>query len=193
MYLNVAANAGNGPAWIVQNMPIFADLTNQGGDFDIALLGVPTGTPLTTLNFVATVSAEIQIGMPIGTMTTATVESVDYHPAGDAKLGQPALPDDVGSPAGIMISTAVSNLIEHEGVPGVQEGTNQCLAGATARSIAWLNARYNLGSTKTAQEIYQDMEALNNRTATYGDFLRPKRPTWPPWPPLPGARPRRRS
>jgi fibronectin type 3 domain-containing protein len=174
MYLNVAAHAGNGTAWIVKNMPIFADLTNQGGDFDIALLGVLAGTPLTTLDYVATVSTEIQIGMPIGEMTTATVESVDYSPAGDAKLNQPALPDDVGSPAGIMISTAVSNLIEHEGVPGIQEGTNQCLAGATAQSIAWLNARYNLGSTKTPQQIYQDMEVLNNSTATYGDFLKAK-------------------
>ncbi|MCL4205693.1 MAG: VCBS repeat-containing protein, partial [Pirellulaceae bacterium] len=174
MYLNVAANAGNETVWIVKNMPIFADLTNQGGDFDIALLGVPAGTQLTTLDFVATVSAKLQTDMPTGAMTTATVESVNHHPAGDAKLNQPALPDDVGSPAGIMISTAISNLIEHEGVPGVQEGTNQCLAGATARSIAWLNARYNLGSTKTPQQIYQDMEALNNSTATYGDFLKQK-------------------
>jgi len=169
LYLNVAADAGGDTAWIVQNMPIFADLTNEGGDFDISLLGVQPGTQLTTLNYIATVDNGIRTTMPTGTMTTATVAALDYYPGSDATLGLPALPADVGRPAGIIINTLVSNVIEHEGVPGVQEGVNQCLAGATARSIAWLNARYNLGSPKSAQEIYEDTKGLN--TGSYEQRL----------------------
>ncbi|HPM81747.1 MAG TPA: PKD domain-containing protein [Candidatus Anammoximicrobium sp.] len=173
MYLNVAAQTGQGsPVWIVQNMPIFADLTNEGGDFDISLLGLQEGAQLATLDYIATVDDHILTTMPTGTMTTAPVTALDYHPGGDLKLDQPAVTASVvGTPAGIMIGQLISSLIEHEGVPGVQEGDSQCLAGATARSIAWLNARYNLGSTKTPQQIYDDMQALNNSTATYAEFL----------------------
>jgi len=115
------------------------------------------------------VDSGIRTTMPTGTMTTATVAALDYYPGSDAALDLPGLPADVGRPAGIIINTLVSNVIEHEGVPGVQEGVNQCLAGATARSIAWLNARYNLGSLKSAQQIYEDTKALN--TGTYTERL----------------------
>ena len=169
VYLNVAAAAGGDAAWIVQNMPIFADLTNAGADFDISLLGVPSGTALASLEFVFTVDNSIRTTMPSGTMTTATVAALEYHPCGDAELGQPSVPADVGRPAGIRIDTEITNEIQHPGVPGVQEGVNQCLAGATARSIAWLNTRYNLGSPKSAQEIYEDTKALN--TGTYAERL----------------------
>jgi PKD repeat protein/fibronectin type 3 domain-containing protein len=169
VYLNVAAKADGDTVWIVQNMPIFADLTNAGADFDISLLDVQPGMALAALDFVFTVDNSIRTTMPFGTMTTATVAAFEYHPCGDAELGQPSVPTDVGRPAGIRIDTEITDEIQHPGVPGVQEGVNQCLAGATARSIAWLNTRYNLGSPKSAQQIYDDIKALN--TGSYADRL----------------------
>ncbi len=69
-----------------------------------------------------------------------------------------------GAPAGIMLNSKVEGLPfapkTPRSIPPVQEGRKQCLPGAFARSISWLNSEHKLGLDKSAQEIYEDLERL---------------------------------
>lgn len=60
----------------------------------------------------------------------------------------------------ISVRAAVNDTIHHPGVPGVEEDSAQCLPGAFARSIAWLNSQNNLGSNLTPKQIYDSLRKL---------------------------------
>lgn len=47
--------------------------------------------------------------------------------------------------------------IQHKGVPKVEEDSLGCVQGSFARSIAWLNSEYKLGSALKPQEIYDSL------------------------------------
>jgi hypothetical protein len=159
-YLNVTADAGSGEAWIVQNLPIFPDTIGnasprQGVDFDITLLGLSSGTDLTSLDFVYTVDGGIRLTAPSGPMSAESVADIERRSFG-SQLASPPLPVDVGAPAGVQIQDAVKNVIQHKDVPGVQELTGHCLYGAFARSIAWLLGKK---TDADAQKIYDEIVA----------------------------------
>lgn len=73
--------------------------------------------------------------------------------------------------------------IQHKGVPKVEEDSLGCVQGSFARSIAWLNSEYKLGSALKPQEIYDSLvnrfkgcESTDNvdscKVARKSDFLK---------------------
>lgn len=170
-FLNVTADAGHGPVWIVQNLPLDGNYTHQSVDFDIAQLGLASGTNLASLDFTSSVDSTLRASMPSGTMTSATVtHQVEIPATGLGKTGGP--PPPPGSPTGVKVQGKVdetNSTPARPDVPSVQEDKNQCVPGAFARSISWLNVAHGLGLTKkvngktvprTAQEIYQALVNL---------------------------------
>jgi hypothetical protein len=185
-FLNVTADAGLGPAWIVENMPLPPDAVRgtrsgrYGADFDITQLGLPAGTDLTSLGFDYTVTRNPSLTPPAGVLTGVPVQTVVRNSFGSRLPGDP-LPADMGVPYGIHTGFAAKawsgwpRFIHHDGVPGVQEGTDMCLPGSLARSIKWLDSKYKLNMGKTAQQIYQDLAAFDNPTRlSYEDFMAKK-------------------
>lgn len=138
-YLNVVADAGNGPAWIIQNMPIFGDLTSEAAYFDSTQLGLSEGTPLTSLKYVSSVDAAPQTTAPSGTMTAVPVAAIPEMISTDGSSGKDP-PGGVGKPSPFRVpgNAPVTNLIEYNDVPGVNEDQGMCMPGAFARSLIYL-------------------------------------------------------
>jgi hypothetical protein len=160
-YLNVIGDAGFGSSWIIQNMPIFPTVfgepTRQSVDFDIVDLGVVAGVQLTSMQAMIDVGFAPLAMAPIGAAATVSVSTLEQRATG-GKLD--AFPTDVGRPAGHKASGEATKVIQHKGVPDVQEGINQCLPGSLARSISWLDKEHSLSSGKTAQQIFDDLVGL---------------------------------
>lgn len=164
-YLNmVAKDAAGKNVWVVKNYPIFSQLDNYsaGGrqlELDFKNLGYRPGDKVASLKMVTSLSLTLAAIAPTGTFASIAVvpgifsnESVGYY-------------NEATSFAGFMGMVAPADVkIHNDGFPSVQEGKDRCTRGAFARSIAWLNTKYGLGCTLTAQEIYQKMLALNTGT-----------------------------
>ena len=177
-YLNIVGDAGSGSAWIVQNMPIFPTSvgapSRQAVEFSIADLGLAAGTRLAGMNAFFSLDSAPRSTAPAGVGAAFAVASVAEQTTG-SPLGGPL--GDVGAPAGHKARAESTKVIQHKGVPAVEELKNQCLPGSLARSIGWLNTEYKLGSPKTAQEIFKDLLALKigadfaSATNGYEDML----------------------
>ncbi len=174
-YLNVVGDAGTGSSWIIKNYPllptVFGSPIRQSIEFNIVDLGLTSGTPLSSMGVVYSIDSAPRILQPAGAALGFGVTGIDYRATGGLLQNFVA---DVGEPAGHKAAGAATKVIQHKDVPDVQEGTDQCLPGSLARSIGWLNSEYNLGSTKTAQQIFDDLKALK----IGAEFFDPKKNTY---------------
>ncbi len=175
-YLNVVADdPGNSApeAWIIQNMPIlaasFGEDSSQEVDFDFQDLGDAPGTLVSSLLVRYSVTSTPLSSPPSGSMSTFTVSAVTVQTS-NTKAGN-AFFTAIARPAGQKAAGAETNVIQHKNVKSVQEGLGQCLAGSFARSIKWLWDGEAIYSTKTTQDIFNDLIALkvSSPTTSYAD------------------------
>jgi MYXO-CTERM domain-containing protein len=164
LYMNVVGDAGYGPAWITQNFPIFPATVGEPAGltvyFDLQDLGLSSGVDLSSMN------ARIQVDLaplsvaPSGPLSNApvadAVRSATGHGAGLPPVLLP--PSGHKAPPG-----APQEKDQHRYMPRVQENINNCITGAYARSIKWLDQEYDLAGldpNKTAQQVYADLNNL---------------------------------
>lgn len=163
-YLNLVGTYGANSAWMVRNFPLFDAVVTPGtvrfaADLDLADVGISDGTALSSMDYRFTVTTAPLSVAPGGTDSTASVTPVTYGlrritaPGGEGK-------PDAPSPHKPSVPAPATDVVEHKGVPRVMEDDSECMPGAFARSIGWLNSAYNLNYPKTAQEIYSDLKAL---------------------------------
>ena len=166
-FLNVFASSAEGTgAWVIQNLPLFAEkgparpsVTGRAF-FDLSELGIAEGQPLVSLCYAATVDTALRLAPPGPASTCVAVESLDYEPGDSPNFALPG-PLEPGAPFPMKFSDEPNKLGGKRKEPfnEVQEGHKQCMAGAIARSLDWLNRERKLGSEKTAQEFYTDLVA----------------------------------
>lgn len=169
-YLNLSiGNSLSGAAhWAIQNAPLFfVDNGNSGTrsemiEVDLSVLGMPTGTDITSL-FAGFDLSTAPIGSAPSLTGMGTLEDFDWK-AWDQpdELGPGTSFTDPGDAKGIKGGAAAAAKPKKRREMGeVQEADNHCFAGATARSIEWLDREHNFGIGKTAQQIYDDLVGLN--------------------------------
>ncbi len=188
-YLNIFGDIGNGPVLLAENFPLFPPLPpdplhilppplGQGLDVDLGLLTPPepqlSGMEL-HLQFITRPGApppEFLFDDPI----PIPVEPLFREASGSKFPDAIPIGTDVGAPAGVNAKDTPRNLIRHQGVPGVQEEKDHCLAGSFARSISWLNTTYGLGVDKTVDQIYEDLKGVgvSSATSTYEEDVAAK-------------------
>ena len=187
-FLNVFGDIGNGPAWLVQNFPIFPDplpllpipdplLPPQGLDLDLTKMLLPPATPLAGLELMLQTTQLPMPAPPPFFGTPVPVQPQFRFAHGSEHPGFLPQPIDVASPSGVEMVDFPECWIQHKQMPAVQEEDSGCLAGAFARSISWLDKTYDLGSGLTAQEIYDDLRALGvgpGDTTNYVDDVETK-------------------
>ncbi|MDO8586334.1 MAG: hypothetical protein Q7T82_04780 [Armatimonadota bacterium] len=177
-YVNVVAAASGGQSsWAVQNLPVFATGSGSTGlqsvDINLQDLGVSSGTRLSLLDALITVDSSPLDIAPTGSLWSTMMNTLGRRANSDGELG--ILDTNVGAPAGHKALGAVSQEVTHKDVPGVQEDDRQCLPGSFARSIKWLDNKYNLpgiAPEKTAQDVYNDL--LPKMTGTYANRVNEK-------------------
>lgn len=165
-YLNMgakAAGSGSPYSWMVQNLPVFPSSVigdvNQTVYLDLEdLPGFVAGSFVGNLDLALSLDPTPQAGL-IGSIFVNNVTPLSLvRQAQEGKLG--VLPGYVGKPQGHKAPGAAAvatDVIQHQNVPGVQEGNNQCLAGSFARSLKWLDNRYDLPglpNATTAQQVF---------------------------------------
>jgi hypothetical protein len=164
-FLNVVAQApGGNEAWVIENLPIFEDVSGEHKPVretayvNLAQLGLQPGADLTSICYTASLTSELLETQPTGELSCIDVSDVEYV-AGDAESFALAGPLDPGAPEPISFQQKPTKLgtNKKQSFNPVQEGEKQCMAGALARSLDWLNREYSLGSKKKAQEIYKDL------------------------------------
>jgi len=161
-YMNVVADAGYGPAWILQNYPIFPQsyhLPNeQAIFFDIGDLGYHQGMDLQGLYAIISFERNPLQTPPQGQYNTYPV----FSSVRDAWGHTTDPPQPVETPPGHIVNLPVDIKIKHLNTTAltVQEAPNNCITGAYARSIKWLDNVYDLPGLppgKTAQDVYDDL------------------------------------
>ena len=165
-YLNVVGKLGSITPWLVQNLPLFPQTTVSGTlglsvDIDLGDFGLTEGTPLGSFEFAYALTASPLGSAPsLPSFVPATAETLNYRAL--TEDGETVHRGPFGRPAGIKAagsdSTVKQGEVIHRGVPRVVEDRNQCMPGAFARSLAWLNQEHKLGYQKGAQDIYKDLK-----------------------------------
>ena len=163
-YMNVVAGVEYCPAWIIQNYPIFPaeyDVPNeQVIYFNIEDIGLSEGMSLSWINAVITYDLSPQETEPFGEPYIYDVTTSIR----DAWGHSPSEIEPVGTPKGHKAKGEVikENATKHTDIPSVQECHNNCITGAYARSIKWLdneNNLENLPAGTSAQDIYDILNA----------------------------------
>ncbi len=164
-FLNVVARApGGNEAWVIENLPIFEDVSGEHKPVretayvNLAQLGLQPGDDLTSICYTATLTLDLLETPPTGELRCIDVPALEFV-AGDVESFALAGPFDPGAPEPISFQEKPTKLgtNKKQNFNSVQEGENQCMAGALARSLDWLNREYTLGSKKKAQKIYADL------------------------------------
>ncbi|MGQ9808853.1 MAG: hypothetical protein ACUVS8_10105, partial [Armatimonadota bacterium] len=164
-YLNVVGQYGSNTPWLVQNLPLFPQTTVSGTlglcvDIDLTDFGLTEGMALGSFDFGYQLTTSPLDTAPIVSFSNVSVSSLTYRAPTDDGVNVFRGPFD--SPGGFKALGAESivkdEAVIHEGVPRVVEDKKQCLPGAFARSLGWLNDKYRLGYGKDAQEIYQELK-----------------------------------
>lgn len=138
-YFNLAVN-GN---WVVQEMPVLSVFGDGQPNtlryyFD---LGVPRGTPVSSVNYAYTVT-DLPLGaMPAGT-TPGSVLNDDY----EFYNGLIANPISGVLPAARnLIGGLIDSLVRvYVGFPHLEQGKNECTPTALLQSLTWLKEKKNL-------------------------------------------------
>jgi hypothetical protein len=163
--LNVVAQASGGnEAWVIENLPIFADVSGEHKPVretayvNLAQLGLQPGADLTSICYTASLTLDLLATQPTGEPRCIDVSDVEYVAGDDESFALPG-PFDPGAPEPISFQQKPTKLGTNrkQNFNSVQEGEKQCMAGALARSLDWLNREYTLGSKKKAQQIYADL------------------------------------
>jgi hypothetical protein len=164
-FLNVVAQApGGNEAWVIENLPIFEDVSgehkpvSETAYVNLAQLGLQPGADLTSICYTASLTLDLLETQPTGELRCLDVSALEYV-AGDDESFALAGPFDPGAPEPISFQQKPTKLgtNKKQTFNSVQEGDKQCMAGALARSLDWLNREYMLGSKKKAQKIYADL------------------------------------
>lgn len=166
-YLNVgiAPSESDPPVWAVQNLPLFADsiCTGECGlaiDIDLSELGMVPGDDWAVAHYAVEIDTQPADSGPSAVTDSAAVVARARHTTQWPIVGDGNHPKKVNKPAGHKpgAGAKVTDISPPRGMEGVDEEDNHCFAGATARSIAWLDKEYKLGIKKTAQEIYEELK-----------------------------------
>lgn len=164
-YINVTADAGAGPAWIVQNWPIFpAPLigdTRQSVDVDLGDLGLAPGTEVTSLEALVRVDRTPLAAPPVGPLAPYGVKYAGQTLCGCGCGGSP--PVDIGEPEGHEGEGPVQGTSREHDVPPVQQRHGTCVEAAFARSLAWLEDTWGIGTDLSAQQIHDTLVARRPR------------------------------
>lgn len=162
-YLNLfVSNGSSSPVLAIENMPLIQDYEGGGSvseaiHFDLASIGVSAGQDVSSLQFGYTVnSAPVT---PVAPALFATSVAASERLAWDQLNEVPGTFTDPGSPAGMLgtLGQAINDILRARRMASVQEAVNHCFAGATARSLGWLNSQGNFNHNRTSQEIYDDL------------------------------------
>jgi hypothetical protein len=164
-YLNVVGQYGSNTPWLVQNLPLFPQTTVSGTlglcvDIDLTDFGLSSGTQISSFDFGYQLTTSPLDAAPSVNFSNVSVSSLTYRaPTID---GVNVFRGPFGSPGGFKAAGADSTVkgepVVHEGVPRVVEDCCQCMPGAFARSLGWLNEKHKLGYGKDAQDIYKELK-----------------------------------
>ncbi|MCX7718738.1 MAG: hypothetical protein N2111_10120 [Candidatus Sumerlaeaceae bacterium] len=184
-YFQMVVSTGGPPIWAIRNMPVpaNADLTEPVTISRFFDLGVPRGTPLTTILVGFTVTPTTIDAPPVVFLDTVAVTPRPYTVSlGVAEGGTSApinpgaapVPDPVTTP-GLVVGTKIL----HADVPDVEEGINECGPGAYTRSLLWLKNRGDIPLTKTTDTLMNELKTSSSWNAvdgipTYADSLKAK-------------------
>ncbi len=175
-YLNLVASSttSGSPAWVVQNLPLFASsstlVRDEAVHIDLAELGVVAGQDLTQLCYLLEVEVNPRTDAPGGTLVQSAVMD-EENDSWDHEESSTHISDDtaVQPPNGYKAKGESENLQcskdELDAIPEERrlkaEGCKKCFAGAYARSFDYLNRQFELGLDKTTSQIYEDLIDLD--------------------------------
>ena len=176
-YLNLVTSSSNPRgAWVIQNLPLFESHQKRVRAttyFDLQELGLTAGQFVGSICYRVSLDDHLRKKPPQTALNCVTVESEDYVAGDDESL---ALPDNLGfnpgGPAPMKFQETPTKLGggRRQAVRGVQEEEKQCMAGAIARSLDWLNREYKLGFKQDPQDFYKQLvKAGVTRTGDPGD------------------------
>jgi len=173
-YLNICVARTDipGPSvWVVQNLPLFSctrDSTaiplptyREVAHFNLEELGLMPEQDITELLYgysLTYLTLEDFYLLPAD-MMFAPIDTIERK-ANDSPDEPPEPPEpffDPGAPEGVKGLGPATRKNNERDVGPVQEDDCKCCAGSFARSLDWLNRKYELGMDKTAQEIYDDL------------------------------------
>lgn len=157
-YLNIVAKGINKEdIWVVRNFPIFSRKDNYSESFrqlelDLKNLNIRPGQTVRSVELSAVVTPNIATRMPVGSFSTVAVTAATLR--NEIADGY----DETSSYAGYVGTMAPATInIHNDSFPSVQEHYWGCTPGSFARSIAWLNKKYNLGCSLSAQDLYNNL------------------------------------
>ena len=175
-YFNISARVGTDSGWIVRNYPILPDTFigpgRYGLDFDLKEVGVFPGMDADTMWFGFEVSLTLQPTNPgIPCILPAAIDDASIREFG--AVLEEGLPEFTGP--GILVPPYWTDMVDTDSlrkytgltdfdeVPSVQEGNNECGAGAMARSLKWLSNENDLGlgSAQGMQDELDNPEYMN--------------------------------
>lgn len=162
-WINVVADPGTANArWIVQNHPLLPTTltgTSQFTSDSYFDLGVPRGTPVSTLNIGYSITSAPEKFAPttfgtLGSFGVGESQNIINNgvPSGNTTLGAPSN----GNFNWNVPFTGV-NITWHRGMPNVVQEKNWCGPGAAANSLQWLNSQNNLGLTQTLKDTQSEL------------------------------------
>lgn len=173
-YLNVTAalTLEDETSWVIQNLPLFGVDNNDAGSrreatyFNLAELGLVfdsalelvSGIDVSQLYVQVTVGSEILDEFPDLAADLVEVLAVEHWASGlPDESPEPGPFLDPGQPEGVKLNAKPEKVNVARDVRPVQEARATCCAGSFARSLDWLNRKYELGIERTAQQIYGDL------------------------------------
>ncbi len=165
LYFNLAVD-GN---WGIQNIPV---LSREGAGVDQTTafsfdLGVPRGTPVSTLNYDYALTATVQDTMPGGSFPATVLDRSVVAYSGARGVSIPPLP--AASPL-IGGAAATPDKHAHSGFPNQESGHNECVPTAVSNSLQFLNARHSLGIDPSEITIAK-MKTATNWAAAHGVWI----------------------
>lgn len=169
-YANLVLKRGVTTAWAIQNLPLFPLAAGAGptrvemADIDLGEIGVSSGIGAGPVEYLLTYDGGPRPTIPVGPFLLGSFVPAlrdawdqDEEAIFPGPWVDPGAPEAVKGPGAAVPAQQAAN--QGRDVRPVQEAEDHCFAGATARSLDWLNRKYNLGIPRTAQEIYDDLVA----------------------------------
>ena len=187
-YLNVYAKTKTQKdAWIVQNLPIEpptdpVTTTCSATEIDLKLLEEIPGTRVSSISYATTVTASVVKATVVVAQTSSLKERISANQFSNLSTTPSPVPAaiayttvDVGKDelsnetagwyndwtdlALLAMQGAVAATNKDKDIPPVEEGPNDCVPGAYARSIAWLLNKNGLNPGKrTPQDIFDTLK-----------------------------------
>jgi hypothetical protein len=126
--------------------------------FDLSEIGAQEGQAVPTVCYVATLDAGMLTSPPDGTETCTDVVPETYG-ACSYDGGVAGAPPELGAPRPLRLGGRLTKLGRNRRAAfnRVREDDEECMAGAIARSLDWLNREYRLGVNKTAQQLQREL------------------------------------